>query len=175
MDMKVDTGLIRAERERRAWSQEHLASETGLGVRTIQRIEASGLASYGSVTALADALGMSASDLIVVSEPDLIRVAKPTSSEETPPAQSLRSGKQIRRQRLALPSIALACGLLAGSAVAVLVPGELWWIGSLLFALSIVGRGRSPSPARPVERRRTLAAQPSWHSCFSRQPRWWGS
>ena len=42
MDMKVDSSYIKRERERRAWSQEHLAEVTGLGLRTIQRIEKTG-------------------------------------------------------------------------------------------------------------------------------------
>jgi transcriptional regulator with XRE-family HTH domain len=53
MDMKVDCSLIKAERERRAWSQEHLAEVTGLGLRTIQRIEKTGIASYESARSLA--------------------------------------------------------------------------------------------------------------------------
>lgn len=56
MDMKVDSSYIKAERERRAWSQEHLAEVTGLGLRTIQRIEKTGNASYESVRSLAAVL-----------------------------------------------------------------------------------------------------------------------
>jgi hypothetical protein len=44
MEMNVDRHLIRSERERRAWSHEHLAAVADLGLRTIQRIEATGLA-----------------------------------------------------------------------------------------------------------------------------------
>ena len=33
MEMKVDATLIRSEREKRAWSQEHLAEVAGLGLR----------------------------------------------------------------------------------------------------------------------------------------------
>ena len=63
MDMKVDSKLIRAEREKRAWSQEHLAEVTGLGLRTVQRIENTGAASYESVRALAAVLELEASSL----------------------------------------------------------------------------------------------------------------
>jgi transcriptional regulator with XRE-family HTH domain len=58
MDMQVDGKLIKAERERRAWSQEHLAEATGLGLRTIQRIEKTGAASYESARALAAVFGV---------------------------------------------------------------------------------------------------------------------
>ncbi len=53
MDMKLDSLVIRSEREKRAWSQEHLAGVSGLGLRTIQRIESTGSASYESAGALA--------------------------------------------------------------------------------------------------------------------------
>ncbi len=53
MDMKVDSSYIKAQRARRAWSQEHLAEVTGLGLRTIQRIEKTGAASYESARSLA--------------------------------------------------------------------------------------------------------------------------
>lgn len=56
MEMRVNSALIRAERERRAWSQQHLADATGLGLRTIQRIEANGSASYESSHAIASCL-----------------------------------------------------------------------------------------------------------------------
>jgi transcriptional regulator with XRE-family HTH domain len=63
MDMKVDSAFIKAQREHRAWSQEHLAQVTGLGLRTIQRIESGGSASYESAQALAAVLGVAVADL----------------------------------------------------------------------------------------------------------------
>jgi transcriptional regulator with XRE-family HTH domain len=63
MEMQVKAELIRSERERRAWSQAHLASVAGLGLRTVQRIEASGNASYESVAAIAAVLSMSVAEL----------------------------------------------------------------------------------------------------------------
>jgi transcriptional regulator with XRE-family HTH domain len=58
MDMQLDPWVIRAERKKRAWSQEHLANVTGLGLRTVQRIEATGTASNESATALAAVLSL---------------------------------------------------------------------------------------------------------------------
>jgi len=63
MDMKVDSSYIKRERERRAWSQEHLAEVTGLGLRTIQRIEKTGSASYESARSLAAVLGVDVATL----------------------------------------------------------------------------------------------------------------
>lgn len=65
MDMKVDSKRIRDERTSRAWSQEHLAAITGLGLRTIQRIESSGGASHESIAAIASVLAVPVDQLIV--------------------------------------------------------------------------------------------------------------
>ncbi len=66
MDMRIDPKKIRAERERRAWSQEHLATVSGLGLRTIQRIEKTGAASFESARALASVFEVRVADLRVV-------------------------------------------------------------------------------------------------------------
>lgn len=69
MDMKVDSSYLKTQREQRAWSQEHLAEVTGLGLRTIQRIETSGTASYESARSLAAVFGIDVADLRDLREP----------------------------------------------------------------------------------------------------------
>jgi len=73
MDMKVDSSYIKRERERRAWSQEHLAEVTGLGLRTIQRIEKTGAASYESARSLAAILGVDVAKLRIEDAPPAAR------------------------------------------------------------------------------------------------------
>lgn len=53
MEMNVDAKLIKAEREQRAWSQEHLAAVSGISLRTVQRVESTGSASYDTARAIA--------------------------------------------------------------------------------------------------------------------------
>jgi transcriptional regulator with XRE-family HTH domain len=53
VDMQIDSKRIRAERGKRAWSQEHLAQVAGLAMRTIQRVETSGAGSLETAKALA--------------------------------------------------------------------------------------------------------------------------
>jgi len=53
MDMQIDAAKVHAERERRAWSQEQLAEVAGLSLRTIQRVETSGSASFETAKAIA--------------------------------------------------------------------------------------------------------------------------
>ncbi len=56
MDMRLDPSRIRTERSRRAWSQQHLATVSGLSLRTVQRAEQSGLASFETASAIAACL-----------------------------------------------------------------------------------------------------------------------
>ncbi len=69
MDVKIDSSYIRDQRERRAWSQEHLAEASGLGLRTIQRIEKTGAASYESARSLAAVFGVDVAELRVDDKP----------------------------------------------------------------------------------------------------------
>lgn len=68
MDLKFNSQAIVAERERRAWSQQHLADAAGLALRTIQRIETRGTGSYESLRALAACLEIPATALRVDTE-----------------------------------------------------------------------------------------------------------
>ena len=63
MEMNVDRNLVKTERHRRAWSQEHLAEVSGLSLRTIQRIEKTGIASYESANSLASIFSIDVADL----------------------------------------------------------------------------------------------------------------
>lgn len=63
MDMKAKSSLIRKYRTERLWSQEQLAEMTGLGLRTIQRLEARGSGSQESIKALAAVFNVDAETL----------------------------------------------------------------------------------------------------------------
>lgn len=69
VEMKVNTKLIKALREDRAWSQEHLATVAGLSARTVQRLEADGNASLESKMAIAAAFGVEPARLTPEMEP----------------------------------------------------------------------------------------------------------
>lgn len=69
MELQLRPELIRAERDKRAWTQERVAELTGLGVRTIQRIEATGAASLESATALSSVLEIPLATLRVDAHP----------------------------------------------------------------------------------------------------------
>jgi transcriptional regulator with XRE-family HTH domain len=67
--MQIDSKRIRAEREQRAWSQEHLAEAAGLALRTVQRVEANGAASYETARALAAVFALDVAALRVMPAP----------------------------------------------------------------------------------------------------------
>jgi transcriptional regulator with XRE-family HTH domain len=77
-DMNLNTDIIKAERERRAWSQSHLADAAGVSLRTMQRVEATGTASKETTLAIASALSTSVEHLVVVKQqvPDPRGVAR---------------------------------------------------------------------------------------------------
>ncbi len=64
MDMKAKSSLIRKYRTERLWSQEQLAEISGLGLRTIQRLEARGSGSQESIKALAAVFNVDADTLL---------------------------------------------------------------------------------------------------------------
>ncbi|NKB33196.1 MAG: helix-turn-helix domain-containing protein [Pseudomonadales bacterium] len=66
--MKVDNHKIKELRFSKSWSQEQLAQEAKVSLRTIQRMELDGSASLKSRLAVAEALGVKPSDLDVVEE-----------------------------------------------------------------------------------------------------------
>lgn len=68
-EMKLNVDFIKAERERRAWSQNHLADAAGISLRTIQRVESVGVASKETTLAIASALSTSVEKLMAVPEP----------------------------------------------------------------------------------------------------------
>jgi transcriptional regulator with XRE-family HTH domain len=85
MEMKVNTNLIKALREERAWSQEHLAMVAGLSARTVQRLEADGNASPESRMAIAAAFGVEPARLMCEREPAIALSGRATVVQGLPP------------------------------------------------------------------------------------------
>lgn len=61
--MSVSNQLVRLMREKRGWSQEQLATISGISERTVQRVEKYGKCSLESKMALASAFDISPIDL----------------------------------------------------------------------------------------------------------------
>ncbi|MCU7996582.1 helix-turn-helix domain-containing protein [Shewanella glacialipiscicola] len=65
MEMKINSEIVKDLRNQKSWSQEHLASVSGLSLRTIQRIENSGACSLESKKALASVFNIESTTLEV--------------------------------------------------------------------------------------------------------------
>lgn len=67
--MYINIDLLKREREARNWTQQQLADICDLSLRTIQRIEKSGIASKESLASLGSAFNIEASALISTEPP----------------------------------------------------------------------------------------------------------
>jgi transcriptional regulator with XRE-family HTH domain len=63
--MLLDKSKVKSLRVQRGWTQQHLADVCDINVRTIQRLEKSGIASSETTTALASGLDVRASDILL--------------------------------------------------------------------------------------------------------------
>ena len=64
MEMHLNIDKLKYLRDSKAWSQSQLAEIAGLSLRTIQRIEKSGIASPESVKAICASYGIEAKDIL---------------------------------------------------------------------------------------------------------------
>ena len=65
MDMQLSIEKLKHQRELRAWTQSHLAEVSDISLRTIQRIEKSGVASQDSAQSICAAFEINIEDLLV--------------------------------------------------------------------------------------------------------------
>jgi transcriptional regulator with XRE-family HTH domain len=64
MEMELNKRTLKDQRDSRAWSQTQLAEVSGLSLRTIQRIEKTGIASQESAKSLASVYECSITELV---------------------------------------------------------------------------------------------------------------
>jgi transcriptional regulator with XRE-family HTH domain len=88
--MKINGEAVRALREQKSWSQEHLADASGLSVRTVRRVEMENVASAETRLALAAALDV----------PVAVLVPAPTSANA--PVVARRFEAVMRRTAIGL-------------------------------------------------------------------------
>ncbi|KXI26960.1 helix-turn-helix transcriptional regulator [Paraglaciecola hydrolytica] len=65
MEMELNNKTLKTHRESRAWSQTQLAEVSGLSLRTIQRVEKTGIASQESAKSLAAVYECSIAELLI--------------------------------------------------------------------------------------------------------------
>ncbi len=121
--MKINGEAVRALRERKSWSQEHLASASGLSVRTVQRVEMESVASAETRLALAAALGVPVADLI------------PASSSANATVESKAPGGEERRKATVYDTLMRKTMLALGVGVAFVALA----IGLVILASGLLG------------------------------------
>ena len=125
MDMSVDREFVRRRRLDKSWSQETLADEAGVSLRTVQRVEADGVASHRSCRAIADALG--------VDPADMRHRGAPNPQQVRPSARSFEIaspwGFALLRtaQALTVSVLWLVMAFVALNAFIVLIGGIFFW------------------------------------------------
>jgi len=76
MDMQLSVDKLKQQRDLRAWTQSHLAEVADISLRTIQRIEKSGIASQESAQSICAAYEINIEDLIVSASEEVIKIKK---------------------------------------------------------------------------------------------------
>ncbi len=117
MDMKIDGNRVRREREQRAWTQEHLAGATGLSLRTIQRIETTGTASFDSLNSLAAVFSLSVADL---------RLPEATLNVQPPAPANWLTGPRV----LSMVGALIVAAIITPPSVVLQIPAAVvLWLG----------------------------------------------
>ena len=125
MDMNINRDLVRELRLNKSWSQEKLADEAGVSLRTVQRIEADGVASHRSCRAIAGALGIQPVEMRHGSEPS------PQPAKPLPRSLVIASPWQFAMlrttQALVVSVLWILMAFVALNAFIVLIGGIFFW------------------------------------------------
>src|SRR5262245_43468182 len=125
MDMSVDREFVRHLRLEKSWSQEKLADEAGVSLRTVQRVEADGVASHRSCRAIAEALGVEPAEMRRGSE------SSPREVEQVPKSLVIESPWRFAflrtAQALIVSVLWVLMAFVALNAFIVLIGGIFFW------------------------------------------------
>jgi transcriptional regulator with XRE-family HTH domain len=125
-------------RQRRGWTQEKLATESGVGVRTIQRLESGSDASLETLSLVADALNVAVGELFV-------SIDSTALSEQVESLETRTEAQQLTRDRTTAAWRWLFIGVgVAVSFLAFVVGGPwggtlfvIYWLGGSLILLAL--------------------------------------
>lgn len=105
--MEIKTNTLKTLRQKKGWTQQHLADAAGLSLRTIQRLESEGNAAKETVMAICAALEIGREELSIIPKPDLSQL------------QTISNWPQ----RLSL-MVALTIGMVVGAACTYIILGH---------------------------------------------------
>gem|GEM_PF-826228 len=149
--MNIDIQTLRRLRDERSWTQEHLATVSGLSLRTIQRIEREGNASADSRLALAGAFQI---DVSTLSETPAVPpvTAKPVSAIDPDPTAEVRTLKKHAQVFFVCSLVFIGGDLLeSGRLTWAWWPIAGWGSGLLLHAAQVLRLVRRSRQGRDLE------------------------
>jgi transcriptional regulator with XRE-family HTH domain len=133
---RMNTTRIIELRQAQGWTQERLATESGVGVRTVQRLEAGEDASLETLSLVAEALRVTVRDLFsAIDDADL--------NSRVDSLESRTSDQQGGRDRLTRAWVLLFVGVgIVLTLVAFTIPNGLafflaYWLGGTLIAVAL--------------------------------------
>lgn len=137
MQFHPDAAKIKRWREERHWSQDHLAELAGIGVRTLQRIETGGKASYESVMALAAAFNV---DVVALTVDPSRQAAAQDLDTDTRGLAGLRLSFFIHLASYVFGMITFMAisASTPGDSFVMLVPALWWTVGLAGHGLAVV-------------------------------------
>lgn len=129
-----ETRIVELRRER-GWTQEKLAEECGVGIRTIQRLEAGRDASLETLALVAEALGVPVRDLFTTIDSDDLNGRVDSFEARTLDEQTRRDRANSAWMWLFIGTgvIVSMIGFGAGGALASVLFFGYWGGGSLIF------------------------------------------
>ena len=136
--MRISGSAVRALREQKSWSQDHLATAAGLNVRTVQRVECGGGGSAGTGLALAAALDVPVGTLMEREEAS----SAPAEIETKRHLQSRRP-RAIGDLVLNLAALIQLIGFVVMSRLGVLLGAAIVIFGGILYRYRLKRRQRT--------------------------------
>lgn len=85
-------------RQQQGWTQERLATESGVGLRTVQRLEAGQDASLETLSLVADALQVSVRDLFIEIDDEVLRSGVESLADRTALQQAAHAPEPMERR-----------------------------------------------------------------------------
>ncbi|WP_311245967.1 helix-turn-helix transcriptional regulator [Microbacterium sp. WCS2018Hpa-23] len=124
----MNTTRITELRQAQGWTQERLANESGVGLRTVQRLEAGQDASLETLSLVADALQVPVRDLFAAIEDDALSSRVDSLQQRTDDQQASRD-RITKAWRWLYVGIGIVCTLLSFTFPYGLVLFLSYWVG----------------------------------------------
>lgn len=132
----MNTTRITELRQAQGWTQERLASESGVGLRTVQRLEAGQDASLETLSLVADALQVPVRDLFTAIDDDSLSSRVDSLQQRTDDQQASRD-RITHAWRWLYVGVGVVCTLLSFTFPYGLVLFLSYWVGGYMILTAL--------------------------------------